>query len=102
MPTVLKLYTSAKALAVDIPILTPVKEPGPIEHASKSISFNVKLVFVNILSINGINVCECVFSSSLCNSAITLLSSNIQVVHLLEDVSIPNIFIKIQFLSFLF
>ena len=32
--------TSQNALIVETPILTPVKEPGPIPHANKSKSFN--------------------------------------------------------------
>ena len=51
-------FTSANAFIVAIPILIPVKEPGPKQHASKSILSKLKLEVLNILSIIGINFTE--------------------------------------------
>ena len=41
-------FTSAKALTVEIPILIPVKDPGPWQHANKSISSSVKFACLNV------------------------------------------------------
>ena len=92
--------TSENAFTVEIPILSPVIDPGPMQHDKRFISFKFRLHSLNISSTNGINFCECVFSSSLCFSFINFLSSKIDTLQILEDVSIANIF-KIKPLFYL-
>ena len=91
-PTTGIFLTSANAFIVAIPILIPVNDPGPKQHESKPISSNDKFVSLNISSTSGIRFCECVFSSLVCFSRITSLSSSIDTEHILDDVSIANIF----------
>lgn len=65
---------------------------GPIEQLSKFTSCKLKLDSFKRASTNGINFCECVFSSLLCFSIIKFLSSKRQTLQTLEEVSIASIF----------
>ena len=51
---------SEKAFAVATPILIPVKDPGPISHTSKLISFKDILFFSKRFLIKFSSVSECV------------------------------------------
>jgi len=98
MPTQGIFKLSEKALQEAIPILIPVKEPGPMSETNKSMLFKVKSHSFNNCWIRGINVSECVKPLSNSNFFIKFVSSKIATLHNLLEVSIAKTF-KIILLS---
>ena len=79
--------------AVAEPILSPVNEPGPPDTAIASNSETSVSVILQISSIIGSKVCECVTLLLIVYSAVIISSVSIAVEHTRDDASIASIFI---------
>ena len=84
---------SASPLAVALPILSPVKEPGPSATAMASIVERSRFIFLHMSSSIGIKISECVVLYCTENWETSISPSETATAPTSPDVSIESIFI---------